>query len=117
TLLVGVRVEDLMKTPIYQKYLADLAIGPLDDFTRQTDLDVRKNLWEVLFISNGKENVVIGRGKFSNEAEPRIDRPGATRSNYRGFTLIGDDKTAVLLMGPTLIATGDTAGLKRIVDT
>src|SRR6187551_2503364 len=76
TLLVGVRVEDLMKTPIYQKYLADLAIGPLDDFTRQTDLDVRKNLWEVLFISNGKENVVIGRGKFSNEAEPRIDRPG-----------------------------------------
>ena len=117
TLLVGIRVEDLMKTPIYQKYLANRPIGPVDDFTRQTGLDVRKDLWEVLFISNGKENVVLGRGKFSNEAEPRLDRPGAKRSNYRGFTMVGDDKTSVLLMGPTLAGVGDTAGLKRIIDT
>jgi hypothetical protein len=117
TLLVGIRVEDLMKTPIYQKYLANRPIGPVDDFTKQTGLNVRANLWEILYISNGKENVILGRGKFSNEAEPRLDIPGATRSNYRGFTLIGDDKRSVLLMGPSLMGVGDTAGLKRIIDT
>lgn len=117
TILIGLRVEDLMKTPVYQKYLASRAIGPIDDFAREFNLDVRKDLWQVLYISNGKENVVLGRGKFSNEAEPRINRPGATRTNYRGFTLVGDDKTSVLLMGPTLAGAGDTAGLKRIIDT
>lgn len=117
TILVGLRVEDLMKTPTYQKHLASRAIGPIDDFADEFGLDVRKDLWEVLYISNGKENIVLGRGKFSNEAEPRINRPGATRTNYRGFTLVGDDKTSVLLMGPTLAGAGDTAGLKRIIDT
>lgn len=117
TILIGLRVEDLMKTSTYQKHLANRAIGPIDDFAREFNLDVRKDLWEVLYISNGKENIVLGRGKFSNEAEPRINRPGATRTNYRGFTLVGDDKTSVLLMGPTLAGAGDTAGLKRIIDT
>lgn len=119
TLLVGVRVEDLMKTQVYQKYLANRTIGPIEEFARQTGIDPRKELWEVLLISNGQEQVVLGRGKFSNEAEPRLEfeRAGAKRTNYRGFTMIGDDKTSVLLMGPTLAGVGDTAGLKRIVDT
>lgn len=119
TLLLGVRVEDLAKTPLYEKYLASRELGPIDEFARRTGIDPRKDLWEILLISNGKEQVILGRGKFSNEAEPKLqlEREGATRTNYRGFTMIGDDDTAVLLMGPTLAGYGDTAGLKRIVDT
>ncbi|MEI9811666.1 MAG: hypothetical protein WDO18_02850 [Acidobacteriota bacterium] len=119
TLLVGIRVEDLMKAPLYQKYLADRTLGPLEEFKAETGVNIKKDLWEILFISTGKDNVVLGRGKFSNEAEPRIAREsqGGQRMSYRGFTLIGDEKTAVLLMGPSLIGMGDTAALRRIVDT
>jgi hypothetical protein len=118
TLLAGVRVEDLKKSPIYQKYLAQQAIEPMDEFAREFGIDPRKDLWELLFISNGKESVVLGRGKFSNEAEPRLERErqGAKRFNYRGFTMVGDDNNAVLMLGPSVMGIGDTAGLKRVVD-
>jgi hypothetical protein len=119
TILVGIRIEDLMKTPIYKKYLADRSIGPIDQFAQETGIDIHKDLWEVLFISTGKDSVWLARGKFSNEAEPRLAREnqGAKRTNYRGFTLVGDEQNAVLLMGPTIIGIGDTAALKRIIDT
>ncbi|MEO8096809.1 MAG: hypothetical protein ABI811_03860 [Acidobacteriota bacterium] len=118
TLLVGIRAEDLMKTALYQKYLADKALGPLDDFARETGLDVRSQVWEVLLVSNGKESVVLGRGKFSNEAEPRLatEAKGAKRMSYKGFTMIGDERTAVLFISPTVAGVGDTAGLRRVVD-
>jgi hypothetical protein len=118
TMLAGVRVEELLKTPVYQKYLAKEAIQPLDEFANEFGIDPRKDLWELLYISNGKESVVLGRGKFSNEAEPKIarERQGAKRTNYRGFTMVGDERSAVLMLGPSVMGVGDTAGLKRIVD-
>lgn len=119
TLLVGVRVEDLLKTPIYKKYLADRALAPLDDFSKQFGIDPRKDIWELLYISNGQENVILGRGKFPSEPEQRFpsELQGATRTKYRGYTLIGNEQTALVLIGGSIAAAGDTAGLKRILDT
>lgn len=118
TMLVGIRVEDLLKTPIYKKYLADRALAPLDDFSKQFGIDPRKDIWELLFISNGKESVILGRGKFPSEPEQRFpsELQGATRTNYRGYNLIGNDQTSLVLIGATVAGVGDTAGLKRILD-
>ncbi len=119
TILVGLRVEDLMKAPVYQKYLSEQVVAPIAQFAQETGIDIHKDLWEVLFISTGKESAWLARGKFSNEAEPRLRREqrGAQRTNYRGFTLVGDEENAVLLMGPSMIGIGDTPELKRIIDT
>ena len=118
TMLVGIRAEELMKLPLYQRYLANRPIGPLDEFAKRTGLNVRTDVWEVLFISNGKDSVVLGRGKFANEAEPRLKFEDATtkRFSYKGYTFIGDEETAVLLMGPSVAGIGNTPGLRRIVD-
>jgi hypothetical protein len=118
TMLIGVRVEDFVKTPIYKKYLADKALRFVDDFTAEFDIDPRKDLWEVLFISNGAQQVILARGKFSNEAEPRVLREarGAKRFGYHGVTFVGDDRSAVMLMGPSMVGVGDTAALKRVID-
>ena len=56
TLLVGTRLEALAKTPVYQKYLADRKFPQVEDFAKQTGLDPQKDLWELLFVSNGKNN-------------------------------------------------------------
>jgi len=118
TMLVGMRVEDLLKTPIYKKYVADRAIEPLDEFSKEFGIDPRKDLWEVLFISDGKESVVLGRGRFPSEPEKRFEREfqGATRTNYKGYFLIGNEETSIMLLGASVAAAGNTAALKRLID-
>jgi hypothetical protein len=127
TMLVGVRVEDLTKTEIYKRYLAERPIAPLDAFAQQMGINPRKDLWELLYISNGKERVMLGRGKLLNDTDPRleIEKRGAQRMSYRGYTLVGNDEAAVLVMGASTVGIngtsmagiGNTALLKRIIDT
>ncbi len=119
TMLVGIRVEDLTKTSLYKKYLADRSIPQLDDFAKQFELDPRKDIWELLFISNGKESALLGRGKFPSEPDKRFpnEMNGATRSNYRGYTLIGDESVALVQIGGTVAGFGQTSALKKILDS
>jgi hypothetical protein len=117
-LLAGIRAEELMMLPLYQRYLADRPIPPWDEFAARTGLGSRAEVWELLLISDGKNSVVLGRGKISNEAEPRLNagNPSAKRFNYKGYTLVGDEENAVLLLSPTVAGIGNTAGLRRVVD-
>jgi hypothetical protein len=116
TLLVGTRLEALEKTPVYQKYLADRKFSQVEDFARQTGLDPQKDLWELLFVSNGKNNVLLGRGKFANEMEPRLEKGGAKRFGYKGYNLIGDEKAAVVFISSTTAAMGPTESLRYLLD-
>ena len=116
-LLAGARLDQLQKTGIYQKHLAQRSVPLIDDFPKQIGLKIRReDLWELLLISNGKQSVVLGRGKFADEAEPRIERPGATRFGYKGYNLVGDEKDAVLLVSPSVIGVGATPALRSLID-
>lgn len=116
-LLAGARLDQLQKTSIYQQHMANRAVPLIDDFPKQIGLPIRReDLWELLLISDGKQSVVLGRGKFADEAEPRIERPGATRFGYKGYTLVGDEREAVLLVSPTVIGFGPTAALRSLID-
>ncbi len=116
-LLAGARLDKLQETPVYKQHLANRTVPLIDDFPKQIGLQVRrKDLWELLLISDGKQSVVLGRGKFADEAEPRIDRPGATRFAYKGFNLVGDEREAVLLVSPSVIGVGPTPALRSLID-
>jgi len=116
-LLAGARLEALEKTPIYLNHLAKRSMPLIDDFPTQIGLDVRRqDLWELLLISDGKQSVILGHGKFANEAEPRIQRPGATRFGYKGYNLVGDERQAVLLISPSVIGYGPTPALRWLID-
>ena len=116
-LLADARLEALQKTSLYQKHLANRTLPLLDDFPKQIGLQLRRqDLWELLLISDGKQSVVLGRGKFSNEAEPDIKRPGATRFGYKGYTLVGDEREAILLVSPSVIGLGPTPALRSLID-
>jgi hypothetical protein len=116
TLLVGTRLEALEKTPVYQKYLADRTFPQVEEFAKQTGLDPKKDLWELLFVSDGKNNVLLGRGKFANEMEPRLEKGGAKRFGYKGYNLIGDEKAAVVFISSTTAAMGPTESLRYLLD-
>jgi hypothetical protein len=116
TLVVGTRLEALERTPVYQKYLADRKFPQVEEFAKQTGLDPKKDLWELLFVSDGKNNVLLGRGKFANEMEPRLETEGAKRFGYKGYTLVGNEKTAVVFFSSSTAAIGPTDSLKFLLD-
>jgi hypothetical protein len=115
-MLAGTRLDSIESTEVYKKYLSQRSLPQIEDFARQTGIDPRKDLWQLLYISNGKNSAVMGRAMFSDESEPKLQKNGATRFSYKGLTLVGDEQTAILLVGPTVVGVGDTAELKAIVD-
>jgi hypothetical protein len=115
--LADVKMDALRATPSYKKWIANRPAAPLDDLARQTGLDLRKDLWELLVISNGQRTAVLARGKFSvNGAEPRLDRPGVTRMPYKGQTLIGNDQGAVTFLNTGVAVAGRPDAVRWIID-
>jgi hypothetical protein len=115
-LMVGTRLEALVKTPVYQKYFAGKRFPQVDDFAQRTGLDPTKDLWQLLFVSNGKRAALLGRGKFANEMEPKLEKEGAQRFGYKGLNLIGNERGAVMFINTTTAAIGDIEGLHWLVD-
>ena len=116
TTLLGLRLEALQKTDIYKKSLEKRTFPQVTGFAQKTGIDPNKNLWELLYVSNGKNGALIGRGKFTDESEPRLGTREDKRFNYKGVNLVGNDQTAILLIGPTVLAVGDTPELEAFVD-
>jgi hypothetical protein len=115
--LAGIRMEALRDTPLYRKWVAERPLPAVDRFAEETGLDLRKDLWEALIASDGKDVVVMARGKFSATGEePRIDRPGVQRMPYKGYTLIGTDEGAVVFLNQSTAAAGRPAVLRTLID-
>ena len=117
-LLLGVRVDHLSETPFYQKYVASGPAPALDGFIRRTGIDPGKDVWEVLAAHDGKETVVMTRGKFSEYSglEPRIEMEGASRTSHQGYTLVGDERQAITFMNSTTAVAGPPRLLQSIID-
>ncbi len=117
TLLVGARLDKIRQTATYQHHFANAHIAALDRFAQETGIDPNKDLWETLYAANGSQSVLMIRGRFSpSDVEPRIQREGATRTSYRGYTLIGDDKSSIFFMNQTTALAGSTPVLRGIID-
>ncbi len=117
TLLVGLRVEHLVKTPLYQKYLSGGKIGVIEEFARGTGINPEKSLWNLLLVSNGRDSFVLGRGKFADELmAPDFSKKGVARFGYKGLTLFGDEQQAMLMVNSSTIAMGGTPILRGLVD-
>ncbi len=109
-LLAGIRVEALRATPVYQKIGAEAISG----FVSGLDL---KNIWEILAASNGGEMAILARGKFASAGlEPEISLPGASRTSYLGYTLIGNDRTELVFLNPSTALAGQPKAVKRILE-
>ncbi len=105
-----------MKVPVYQKFVARRSFPQIDDFAKRTGVDPQKDLWELLYVSNGKSGAILGHGMFSDEGEPKLQKRGDNRFGYKGFNLVGNDLMAILLVSQTVLAIGDTDELRAIVD-
>lgn len=116
-LLVGANLETLRKSRIYEQHFANEFAAQLDLFTRRTGLDPRKDIWEILACSDGKNQVIMARGRFSlPDLEPEMDKQGAQKTKYKNYTLYGDERTAGVFLNSSTAIAGNTAAVKAIID-
>ncbi len=116
-LMVGLRLDRLQNTPVYQKYFASRQFPQADEFTRVTGVDLKKDVWELLLCSNGKDSLLLGRGKFSpSDLEPKFEKEGVERMPYKGFKMFGNEQAAVLLINSSVAIAGPPAKLRALVD-
>jgi hypothetical protein len=116
--LVGVRMDKIRETAIYKRQVAARNLPELDDFARQTGLDPRTDVWELLFVFDGSDWVALARGRFSpgfGGLEPRV-LPGAPRRRYGGFTLIGDEQATTAFINSSTAVAGSGGAVRGILD-
>ncbi len=115
--IVSGNIDAVRQAPVYQKLLSRVPLTQLDEFTRQTGLDPRKDLDQVLSCSNGKSGVLMARGKFNvPDLEKRLEARGATRSGYKGHDVFESQRLAFVFLNSSTVLVGQAADLHSIMD-
>ena len=120
TILGGIRMEKLKNTAIYKKYGNTPQIqSTLDRLATNLGIDPRKDIWEIIVTSNGKDkSLVMARGSFSGMGlEPKIEKEGIQRISYKGLMMFGTEDAAVVFMNSSTAVGGKTALLRQLIDS
>jgi hypothetical protein len=115
--LMVAKLDKLKDTATYQRHFKDRFADQFEEFARNTGMDPRKDLWQLVLCSDGKRSVMMGRGKFAiADLEPRLEREGAERFRYKNHNFFGDERNAGVFINVSTAVVGDTDLLKEIVD-
>lgn len=117
--LGAMRVKALKETSAWKTLLAEPGVqAQLDRLAKDTNFDVRTNLWEVLWSTDGKDTLVFARGEFAPMGlEPRLEREGFTRMSYKGTMLLGNEEQAVWFVNSSTGIYGPTPRLRSLIDS
>ncbi len=115
--VAGANIDAIRDTPVYQKLLSRMPLPQLDEFVRQTGLDPRKDLSQVLSCTDGKHGLLMARGKFNTaELETRLAARGATRFEYKNRRLFGNEQAAIFFLNASTAVAGPAAQLRAVID-
>jgi hypothetical protein len=117
TLIVGVRLDALRQTPLFQKYAAGAAFPALDELVRLTGVDPRKDAWELLFVSDGANSALLGRGNFAADMESKLERDGAKVIPHRMYHIVDAGPSSVVFLNSTTAAVGGVSSLRALLET
>ena len=114
--LLGVRMDQIKSTPLYEKMIAARKLPDLDRFARETGFDPRRDVREMLVASNGTQgdSVVVARGTFSKVA----DLGNLTTFKHGIYVIHGDkdQRAGYCLLDGTTAAAGPLPGLYAALD-
>lgn len=117
--LGAMRVKALRETAAWKKLLEQPGVNAqLDNLAEETSFDPRKDLWEILWSTNGKDGLVYARGEFAPMGlEPKFQREGVQRMNYKGSMLLGNEESAVWFVNSSTGIFGQTAKIRELIDS
>lgn len=115
--VVGANIDAIRETPVYQKLLSRVPLPQLDEFAKQTGLDPRKDLSQILSCTNGKNGLLMARGKFNvANLESRLQERGAKRSDYKNHKLFGTGPGAIVFLNASTAVAGPAVELQSLID-
>lgn len=117
--LGAMRVKAMRDTVAWKKMLAQPGLNAqMDKLAAETSFDPRKDLWEILWSTDGKDPLVFARGEFAPMGlEPKIEKKGVQRMNYKGSMLLGDEQNAVWFVNSSTGIFGRTERLRQLIDS
>jgi hypothetical protein len=110
-LLTGVQMDTLRNTPLYMRLATRQRMEELDEFSRRTGFDPRRDVRYLVAASNGVDSLVIARGAF-----PSKPAAGMKRSSYRGVILHTGTAGGYAVIDPTLAIAGPEPRLREAID-
>lgn len=110
-MLMGVRMDLLKATPLYQKLMARQRLSDLDEFSLRTNFDPRKDVREMLMVSSGADMLVIARGAFRLHPIK-----GVMQTRYKGAALYGKGEGAFAILDPETAIAGPEAAVRKAID-
>lgn len=115
--VLGVNFASLRNTTIYEKLIARVPLPQLDVLTQQTGMDPRKDFSEMLLCSDGKNALLLVRGKFQiSDLEARFKSKGAPRSEYKGHAIFGEQPAAITFIDGSIAAAGPPQQIRALID-
>jgi hypothetical protein len=115
--IAGADIAAIRDSPVYQKLLGRMPLPQLDEFTRQTGLDPRKDLSRVISCTSGKQSLLMARGKFNvADLEKRLESRGANRVDYKNRRLFGDERMAIFFMNDSTAIAGSSSEVRLLID-
>lgn len=120
--LACIRLDKLHDTPFYRKYVEGKQIGMIETIQKQTGLDPRKDIWEIVLAYRGAEAAPLAfiRGKFGGEfgREPNFDRTRFRSISHKGYYILTPGEGAgVLFMNTGAAVAGKIEDLMAVVDS
>jgi hypothetical protein len=112
-LLSGIRMSELRTTPLYAKTLSRDLNSTLDDFARNTNFDIRKDVNDILIASTstGSGKVLLARGNFKIQAPA-----GFKKSVYKGVAIYSNGEAAYAILDPTTAVVATQPDVRKIID-
>jgi hypothetical protein len=112
-LLAGIRMSELRTTPLYVKELSQDVNSTLDDFARNTNFDIRKDVNDILLASTptGSGKLVLARGNFKIKAPAEFKK-----SVYKGVAIYSRGEAAYAILDPTTAVAATEPEVRKIID-
>lgn len=114
--LVGMRMDQLKTTPLFQKLVAQKKIPQWDAFAAQTGFDPLRDVRDLMLASTGKQAVLLARGSFHLSTLGQ-----AKKFNYHGFVVFSKEGLqgtggGFCVLDSTLAAAGPLPALEAALD-
>jgi hypothetical protein len=114
-LLIALRVDKIADTPQFDRIAQNSFVRSVAEFTGVHP----DQLWNIVLMSNGKQAVLVGRGKFASElflTSPELVRPGMQQMRYKGVLMSGTEQEAVTFLNSSTAVVGDAGSLHWLID-